>query len=83
MTRMLPQQVQERIQSFPEDSMGVHRVDLVMRDGSVVEDVYVAWAGEVVRVGGIDGSSIPVEDVVDAVDRSTEKWRPWPGSRLL
>jgi hypothetical protein len=83
MTQVLSQAVQERIRSFPEDSMDAHRVDLVMRDGSLIEDVYVAWASEVIRVGGIDGSCIPVEDVVDAVDRSTRKWRPWPGSRLL
>jgi len=50
--------------------MGAHRVALIMKDGSVVEDVIVAWGDEVVRIGGVDGCPIDVDEVVDAEDRS-------------
>jgi hypothetical protein len=66
----LPRRVEERIHSFPENRMGAHRVALIMKDGSVVEDVIVAWGDEVVRIGGVDGCPIDVDEVVDAEDRS-------------
>lgn len=49
--------------------MGAHKVALVMKDGSVVDDVIVAWGDDVVRVGGIDGCPIDLEEVVDAENR--------------
>ena len=66
----LPDHVKERILTFPEYKMGVHLVALVLKDGSLVEDVLVAWGKEVIRIGGMDGCSIDVVDVVDAQDRS-------------
>ncbi len=70
MTRRLPTAVKERILSFPEYKMGAHKVALKMRDGSLVEDVIVAWGDEIVSIGGVDGCPIDPDDVVDAGDRS-------------
>jgi hypothetical protein len=70
MTAKLPASVKARILSFPEYKMGAHKVALVMKDGSIVDDVIVAWGDEVVRVGGVDGCPINLVDVADAEDRS-------------
>ena len=66
----LPDHVKEKILSFPEHRMGVHRVALVLKDGSLIEDVLVAWGDEVVRVGGVDRCHFEVANVVDVEDRS-------------
>ena len=50
MTNLLPKVAQERIHSFPEYSYGAHKVALIMKDESVIEDVIVTWGVEVVRV---------------------------------
>jgi hypothetical protein len=50
--------------------MGAHQVALVLRDGSVIEDVQVAWGDEVVRVGGRDEFDLPVDAIVDVIDRA-------------
>ncbi len=70
MTRRLPITIKEQILSFPEYKMGAHKVALKMRDGSLVEDVIVAWGDEVVSVGGVSDYPIDLDDVVDAANRS-------------
>lgn len=65
----LPESVKTRILSFPEYRMGAHKVALVFRDGRVVEDVIVAWGGEIVSVGGTTDFDIDPEDVIDAENR--------------
>jgi len=70
MTTRLPEDVKERILSFPEYKMGTHKVALIMRDGSVVEDVLVAWGDEVLRVGKGEVVPFDLHDVIDAEDRS-------------
>jgi hypothetical protein len=76
MTNLLPEVVQERIDTFPECSNGANKVALIMKDGSVIEDVIVAWGNEVVRVGGQDGCPYDADDVVDAEDRSHRRRAP-------
>ena len=71
MSARLHAEISELIASFPEYSMGAHRVALVMKDGSVIEDVIVAWSNEVVRVGAVEGCPLNVDEVVDAWDRSS------------
>ena len=72
----LPWKVTESILTFPEDSMGAYRVALILKDGSVIEDVIVAWGEQVVRVDGHDGCPFNVDDVVDALDRSRVHRKP-------
>jgi hypothetical protein len=69
MAARLPVPIKERILAFPEYRMGSHRVALVMKDGSVVNDVIVAWGDEVIRVGRVEGCPINVADVADALNR--------------
>jgi hypothetical protein len=40
-----------------------------MSDGTIIEDVTVAWGDEVVRVAGVDVTSFDCSQVVDAIDR--------------
>jgi hypothetical protein len=70
MTTRLPEAVKEKILSFPEYKMGTHKVALIMKDGSMIEDVFVAWGDEVVRVGKEEVVSFDVDEVIDAQDRS-------------
>ena len=69
MSAHLPEHIRERIRSFPANRMGARKVALIMKDGSVVEDVLVAW-GEVVRIGGAEGCPVDLHDVVDVENRS-------------
>jgi hypothetical protein len=65
----LPGTIKTRIISFGEHSYGAYRVALVMSDGTIIEDVIVAWGDEVVRVAGVDVASFDGSQVVDAIDR--------------
>jgi hypothetical protein len=58
------------IRSFPETSMGVQTVALVLRDGSLIEDVQVAWGRDVARVGGSGDFELRADEIVDVLDRS-------------
>lgn len=62
--------VKTKILSFGEQSYGAHRVALIMSDGTIIEDVVIAWGDEVVRTAGVDVASFDGSEVVDAVDRS-------------
>lgn len=65
----LPDHLAEFVRSFPEHKMGVHRVALVLADGSTVDDVLVAWGVEVIRVG--DAHEVPeLGRIVDVLDRN-------------
>jgi hypothetical protein len=66
----LPGTIKTKIVSFGEYKYGASRVALVMSDGTIIEDVIVAWGDEVVRVGGVDVSSFDTSQVVDALDRN-------------
>ena len=66
----LPGTVKTKIISFGEHSYGAYKVALVMSDGTIIEDVIVAWGDEVVRVSGVDVTSFDTSRVVDAIDRS-------------
>lgn len=70
MANRLSADVTELILSFPEYKMGVHKVALVMKDGTILEDVYVAWGDEIVRMGKVDSPSIETANVVSAENRS-------------
>jgi len=62
----LPPDIAERVQGFPESSMGANTVTVRLADGRVFSGVVVAWAREVVRVNGHDAIPFRGEDVVDA-----------------
>jgi hypothetical protein len=50
--------------------MGAHRVALVLRDGQIIEDVQVAWGDDVIRIGGRDQFELPIDDIVDVLNRA-------------
>ncbi len=68
---VLPSKVVDAISTFPEYRMGANRIAVTLGDGSVVEDVIVAWGRQVVRVAGVDGCPFDASQVVSAEDRSS------------
>jgi len=47
----LPPDIKQKILGFRDCKMGAHRVNLVLRDGRVLQAVIVAWGDEIVDVG--------------------------------
>ena len=67
---LIPERLRAKVQTFGEVSMGANRVALVLRSGAVIDDVILAWGEEVVRIGGADPAKVPMDDVIDVIDRS-------------
>lgn len=67
---LIPERLRPKVQTFGEVSMGANRVALVLKDGTIIDDVILAWGEEVVRVGGGEPRNIAVDDIVDVIDRS-------------
>ena len=67
---ILPENLRDKVQNFGEYSMGANKVAVVLKDGRVVEDVFVAWASEVVKVGGSTKIPFKAEDIVDVINRA-------------
>jgi hypothetical protein len=51
MTKELPERFQDQVAAMPEYSYGVNRLVVTLDDGTIVSDVFVAWAKEIVKVG--------------------------------
>lgn len=66
----LPEHLQDKAASFPETHGGVQTVTVVLRNGSTVAGVELAWAAEVVRVRGHPHVPFDMSDVVDVEDAS-------------
>lgn len=67
---ILPENLQDKVQDFGEYSMGTNKVAVVLKDGRIIEDVFVAWATEVVKVGSSTNIPFKAEDVVDVINRA-------------
>jgi len=50
----LPESLAQKVLTFPESSMGAHRVTLVLADGRQIHDGHLAWGEEIVRIGSRD-----------------------------
>jgi hypothetical protein len=72
---LIPEELQAKVRTFGEVTMGANRVALVLRDGTVIEDVILAWGREVVRVGGGEPVDLPIDQVSDVIDRSDDSGR--------
>ncbi len=51
MYRSIPKQLQDKVASMPEYSYGAKRVIVTLDDGTKVQDVFIAWSKEIVKVG--------------------------------
>ncbi len=69
---LLPERLRGKVQTFGEVSMGANRVALVLKSGAVIDDVILAWGNEIVRIGGADPTKVPMDDVIDVIDRSDD-----------
>ena len=65
--RRLPEPVRRELAAIPTIRWNQHHVDLELRDGRVVEGVYVAYGKYVALVGGrMKQAGYAVDDVVHA-----------------
>lgn len=59
----------EKIEQMPESSYGANKIKVILKNGSVFSDVYVAWGKEIVKIGTrlVTADEIPfnVDDIVD------------------
>ena len=49
--KILPIPIQEKISTFPESSYGAHCITIILADGRVFKEVYVAGNDTVIKVG--------------------------------
>ena len=47
----VPSKFENDILQFPEHSYGVTRITILLDDGRMINDVFVAWGKEIIRVG--------------------------------
>lgn len=50
-TRIIPAKFQDKVNAMPEHGYGVTRIRVTLDDGSIYDDVFVAWGSEIVKVG--------------------------------
>lgn len=67
--KRLPDRLTSKIISFGEASYGAYRVALVIDDGTIVDDVLVAWGRDVVSVGGVSVPAFDASHVIDVIDK--------------
>lgn len=67
----LPEKLADKVASFPESSYGAKTVTLVLRDGTTIEHVKVAWGPYVIKAIGAENESrlskVNPADVVDVL----------------
>ena len=70
---VLPDELRAKVAAWPEFRMGVHRVVVVLRDGTTVPDAFVS-GGQVRGVGetsdGIGPVPFGTDDIADLLDQS-------------
>jgi hypothetical protein len=71
-TVALPDDLHAKVHAFPATPyLGVWDVALVLRDGSVIEDVELGYGGAAIaRIAGGREISVDTDDIVDVIDRS-------------
>ncbi len=65
--RLLPESIREKLVRLPEYRMGAHKIAVRLKDGTIVEDVIIAWQQEIVSVGGSPDIPFAPDDVVDVM----------------
>ncbi len=65
---LLPESLQEKVASFPEYKMGVHRVSILLRNGDLIKNVHIAWNEKVVLIEGQTDIPFSTDEIVDAVN---------------
>lgn len=67
---VLPERLQDRVQTFPETHGGVHTVTITLVDGKVFSPVEVASTYEVIRVLGYYEPPFTTEEIAAVDDAS-------------
>jgi hypothetical protein len=72
MSVSLPENLKTKASEFPESSYGASRVTLILQGGRKIENVFLAWGAEIVKIGnnqitGEDDLNFNISDVEDIV----------------
>jgi hypothetical protein len=65
MTNELSQELKDKVLEMPEYRQGVNKVKVRLKDGTVVNNVYIAWGHEIVKVKDSDKIPFDARDIVD------------------
>jgi len=73
MSLQLPESISDKVKNFPEYRMGANRVKLVLKNGAVINDVYIAWSTSIVKIGNklvesSDQLNFEVDDIYEVID---------------
>jgi len=60
-------QIQEKLQLMPESAYGINRVIAILDDGTRIDDVQIAWAREIVKVGKSTVITFDASRIVDVL----------------
>ena len=67
----LPDKLADKVASFPESSYGVKTVTLMLRDGTSIHHVRVAWGRYVIKAVGVEDESrltrVNPSDIIDVL----------------
>jgi len=68
----LPEHLREKTYAFPEYSYGANRVTLVLNDGRRIEQVFLAWGTEIVKIKNkkiekSDELKFRIEDIAEVI----------------
>lgn len=64
---LLPEQICDQVRRMPEFRYGVNKVTIELDDGRVFNNVQVAWAREIIRVGNHDGIPFDPSRIVKVI----------------
>jgi hypothetical protein len=75
MSLSLPENLKDKASEFPESSYGANRVTLILPGGRKIQNVVLAWGGEIVKIGNNQIASeddlnfkvAEVEDIVSEI----------------
>jgi hypothetical protein len=59
MKNEVPGGLKDQVLAMPEYRQGVNRVTVRLRDGTSYRNVFIAWGGEIVKVG--DSTEVPFD----------------------
>ena len=65
---IIPEFLWEKVSGFPESSYGVNKVKLVLKNGSIVPGIYLAWGNEICKTENNMEIDFTVDDVIDVIN---------------
>jgi hypothetical protein len=65
MGNMISQKLKDKVLEMPEYRQGVNKVWVRLQDGTIHHNVFIAWGGEIVKVGESTDIPFDAEDIIE------------------